>query len=97
MRPVSFSRQAEKDLEEIGDFIAKDSPRRAVSFIQGLRDHCQKISQFPDAYPRFPELGPEVRFLTHGKYIVLYRAFDEDISIERVLHGARDILALIKK
>jgi plasmid stabilization system protein ParE len=28
-----FSRQAERDIEEIGDFIARDNPRRAVTFI----------------------------------------------------------------
>jgi toxin ParE1/3/4 len=31
-----FSPLAEIDLEEIGDFIARDNPARAVSFIQEI-------------------------------------------------------------
>jgi plasmid stabilization system protein ParE len=31
-----FSSSAEGDLEEIGSYIAKDDPERAVTFIKGL-------------------------------------------------------------
>ena len=39
MRPMRciFSVLAESDLEEIGDYIARDNPERAVSFIQEIR------------------------------------------------------------
>jgi toxin ParE1/3/4 len=36
--------QAEIDLEEIGDYIALDNPKRAVSFIREIRQHCEKIA-----------------------------------------------------
>ncbi|MGP1276409.1 MAG: type II toxin-antitoxin system RelE/ParE family toxin, partial [Caulobacterales bacterium] len=32
-----FSPAAERDLEEIADYIAQDNPRRALSFIAELR------------------------------------------------------------
>ena len=38
-----FSRQAEIDIEEIGDFIARDNPARAVSYIQELRAKCEQL------------------------------------------------------
>ena len=31
---------AELDLEEIGDYIVRDNPRRAISFIGEIRDRC---------------------------------------------------------
>jgi toxin ParE1/3/4 len=35
-----FSPRAEADLEEIGDYIARDNPARAISFLDELRAHC---------------------------------------------------------
>ena len=32
---------AEQDLEEIGDYIAQDNPKRAVSFIMELHEQCR--------------------------------------------------------
>ncbi len=34
---VVFTREAEEGLERIGDYIAQDNPRRALSFIAALR------------------------------------------------------------
>ena len=39
-----FSRQAERDIEEIGDFIARDNPGRAVTFIAELRESAGELS-----------------------------------------------------
>lgn len=38
-----FSPLAEFDLEEIGDYIARDNPSRAVTFIREIREPCVKI------------------------------------------------------
>lgn len=35
---VEFSPWVEGDLETIGDFIAGDNPRRALSYIREIRD-----------------------------------------------------------
>ena len=40
---VFFSVQAEADLEGIADYIAADSPARALSFVSEIRKHCNKI------------------------------------------------------
>jgi plasmid stabilization system protein ParE len=37
-----FTPQAEIDLEEVGDHIALDNPLRAVSFIDEIRQHCER-------------------------------------------------------
>jgi hypothetical protein len=34
---VQFSKEAENDLLGIGDYIAKESPLRALEFVRGLR------------------------------------------------------------
>ena len=40
---------AAHDLEEIGDYIARDNPIRAASFIAELRAQCEKICLNPQA------------------------------------------------
>ncbi len=94
-KPVLFSPRAERDLEEIADHIAVDNPGRALSFVRELREHCRKAGEFPQAARRFPELGANAHALFHGSYVILYRDLPGEVGIERVIHGARDILALI--
>ncbi|MBV5274125.1 MAG: type II toxin-antitoxin system RelE/ParE family toxin, partial [Lamprocystis purpurea] len=55
------------DLEEIADYIARDNPRRALSFVRELRDRCKKIASFPNAARLRPELGEGVRTVSYGR------------------------------
>lgn len=48
---VFFSNQADRDLEDIGDWIARDNPSRAVSFVVELRRACKEIGRRPRSYP----------------------------------------------
>lgn len=58
---VRFSKRSEIDLEEIGDYVANDSPRNAANFVVKLRDACQRIGRMPTGYRLRPELS-ETRF-----------------------------------
>jgi toxin ParE1/3/4 len=59
--------QAEIDLEEIGDYIALDNPKRAVSFIREIRQHCERIADGPRRYVARPDLGDEIRICAQRK------------------------------
>ena len=52
MPRLVLSPRAQLDLEEIEDYIARDNPARAMSFLDELKAHCKRISEAPDAYPR---------------------------------------------
>jgi toxin ParE1/3/4 len=95
VKRVVFSPEAAGDLEAIADYIAADNPRRALSFIKEIRRRCQLLGRFPLSARRFPELGPNAHILPYRTHVILYRNTPSEVSIERVLHGARDILALI--
>jgi toxin ParE1/3/4 len=85
-----FSRQAERDIEEIGDFIARDNPGRAIAFIAELRERCRQIIEFPRAAPLRPGLGKGVRCAVFGRYLIFYVVHVRELEIRRVLHGARN-------
>lgn len=71
---------AEQDLEAIGDYIARDDPKRAITFVRELRAHCTHIASNPRDYRERPEeVLPDV------------------VEIVRILHGARDLSAILGK
>ncbi len=88
-----FSRQAERDIEEIGDFIARDNPRRAITFIAELRARIRQIAEFPRAAPLRSGLGRGVRCIVFGRYLIFYVVHVRVLEVRRVLHGARNISA----
>jgi toxin ParE1/3/4 len=84
-----FSRRAEIDIQEIGDFIARENPARAITFIQELRSRCRQLTTFPGAAPARPIYGDGVRVAMFGRYLILYVVHEDLLEIRRVLHGAR--------
>lgn len=86
---LSLSPRAATDLEEIADFIARDNPSRAVSFIQELETRCFKIAETPEAFPARDDIAPGIRLGVHGRYLILFRIMEDTVRVERVVHGAR--------
>jgi toxin ParE1/3/4 len=86
-----FTDAAERELEEIGDWIAQDNPDRAWTFVQELRGKCETLVHMPEAYPLVPRHECSgVRRRTHRNYLIFYRITDNRIEVLHVLHGARD-------
>jgi len=86
---VELSGFVEGDLEEIGDYIALDNPRRAVTFIQEIRAAMSRIGQGPQLYQLRPEIGEEARLAVVGRYVILFWIEGDVVRIERVLQGNR--------
>jgi toxin ParE1/3/4 len=64
---VVLTDEARADLVRIADWIARDNPRRAVTFIDELEAHRARIPKTPRAYPLVPgheEIG--LRRAVHG-------------------------------
>lgn len=96
MKNVLITPEAERDLEDIADYIAADNPARALSFVQEIRDRCTKIGAAPLAHVARPELGDGIRSCRHKRYLIFFKVDpgDGSVLVVRVLHGARDLLAL---
>ena len=66
---VVFSKEASDDLDLIAAEIAEDSPKRAVSFIRELRQHCEGLADMPRRFqlvPRYEHGGVRRRVI--GNY-----------------------------
>ena len=96
-RRLRLSPRAAADLEEIADYIARDNPVRAATFVDELEPKCRAVAASPELNPARNDLAPGMRMAVHGRYLVLYRDLpDEDtVRIERVLHGVRNLPRLL--
>ena len=59
---LTFSPSAAEDLEEIGDYIARDNPKRALAFLENLESHCKRILEIAERI----HCGGTSRWYTNG-------------------------------
>jgi len=93
---VVITKEADADLERIGDFIAHDNPVRAVSFVAEIEDRCKRLAVIPRAFPlvpRYEDTG--VRRRPYGDYLIFYRVEDDTVQVLHILHGSQDYEALL--
>lgn len=93
---VFFTQEAENDLEQIADYIARDNPRRAATFVLELVERCERLADTPRGFslvPRYEHLG--VRRRPYGAYLIFYRVLEDRIDILHVLNGAQDYEAIL--
>jgi toxin ParE1/3/4 len=89
---------ARNDLLSILEFIAKDSPNRATTFIDRLDDRMGQLEHHPllgriPRHPRLREYG--YRVMVIQSYLVFYIVRGQTIEIHRVAHGSRNLDHLV--
>jgi len=92
---LKFTPLAQMDLETIGDYIAEDDPRRAVTFVRELRDQCYKICRFPQGYRLRIDITENIRSSVYGRYVIYFAVEGNNVKIVRILHGAMDASAYL--
>lgn len=93
---VDFTAVAETDLEAIHDYIARDNPVRALSFVRDLVQRCTDLAEMPQAFPVVPRYQHlDIRRRVHGRYLIFYRIQDDRVTILHILNGAMDVEALL--
>lgn len=86
---------AEQDLEEIWLYIAADNIVAADALIDKLVEKSALLAANAELGRARPELHEGLRSFAVGNYILFYRPEAGGIELTRVLHGARDIDALL--
>jgi toxin ParE1/3/4 len=97
VRGVSTTPEADRDLEEIWATIAADSPAQADRFIDRLTERFVMVARMPRAGRARPELLKGLRSFAFRGYVIFYSIGADGVLVERVLHGARDVIQLLKK
>ena len=93
---VDLTATAEADLESIGDYIAKDNPSRALSFVQDLARACLDLADMPEAWPVVPRYERHgIRRRVHGRYLIFYRIGPDRVTVLHILNGAMEVEAIL--
>ena len=91
-----FTEAAERDLQQIVDYIAQDSLAAAESWLHETRAVCVLLARQPQLGQRMrtSRFG-EIRRHAIGNYLIYYQPDEAGIYVLRVVHGARDQRRLI--
>jgi len=85
-------------LADIWSYLAEEaSETTATRFVRKLYAACGRLMAFPLAYPERPQLAPGLRVVFHGNYAIYYQPDDDCVTVVRVLHGARDLAAIVEQ
>jgi addiction module RelE/StbE family toxin len=89
---IRYLSTAQKDLDEIFDYILRDKPSAALSMLENFDHSISQLSLNPElgVIPkddRLKNLG--YRMLIVEKYLVFYVVKPRSIQIRRIIHGAR--------
>jgi plasmid stabilization system protein ParE len=94
-RKVKWVEVAWKDFEEVAEYIAKDSPYYAASFVKNARNIARSLSNLADRGRIVPEFNNKnIRELFVGNYRMIYQIKNEVIYVIGFIHGARDLWTL---
>jgi toxin ParE1/3/4 len=98
MKSVRKLPAAERDLIEIGVYIAQDSPANADRFIDAIEGECQKLADSPfDLGSRCEGLHPDLRRHNFKRYAIIYRPVSDGIELVGVFHGSRELEAMFER
>ena len=89
-KKIVWSPRSAHNLEDICEFISKDSPRYASVFARGIINIIERTSQNPEIGRVVPEFGNnELRERIFGSYRIIYRVSNIAIEIVTIVHGSR--------
>ena len=96
MNRYFLSSLAEKDIENVVDYLCEENLQSADDFIDALYDAFEKLAQHPEiGHIREDLTHHPVKFWTFKwHYLIIYKTI-KPIEIVRVLSGFRDIANLI--
>ena len=90
-RTLIYAGLAEADLDDIFDFIAADNPRRAMSYIDEIRQACRDLCRTPLIGVERPDIRPGLRVLSlWRRVVVVYELTPEQLRVLRIFTGGRD-------
>jgi toxin ParE1/3/4 len=86
---VVWTRPALRNLEAIGDFIARDNPIAAANIVMRVFNQPELLAQHPHIGRMGRIKGTREFVVPATPFIVAYRVRDDRVEVLAVFHGAR--------
>ena len=93
-----LSPAGQADVDELAYYIALQSGGLEIAhrFLESIYRRFLVLGTYPRAGRQRDDLRPGVRMFPAGEYVILYRIVADDALILRVVHGSRDLQALLE-
>ncbi|MEE9293711.1 MAG: type II toxin-antitoxin system RelE/ParE family toxin [Phycisphaerae bacterium] len=89
--------EAVDDLNAVEEYLSQRSPGVAGRVLAELREAMRRLAGMPGIGHLREDLADEpLRFWTVYSYLIVYRPETKPLQIIRVLHGARDVKAILE-
>jgi plasmid stabilization system protein ParE len=89
---------AEQDLDDLWEYIVRDSVRAADRLIAEIFEAFEVLSRNPGMGHKRQDLTKfPVLFWPVGNYLVIYRATKSLVEIVAIVHGKRDIPVFLRQ
>ena len=90
MGTIIWTESSLEDLKEIKSFIARDSKKFANYFIDRLFQTAVILEKFPKIGKKIKSIhNSNYRMIIFKKYRIIYKEFEENVKIIRVLQANR--------
>jgi toxin ParE1/3/4 len=97
LKRLIIAASAHRDLEQIHDYIAKDSADAASQWIDRLVSQFDILSAQPGVGRKRNEIRSGYRSIAEGDYVIFYRlAAGDAVEIVRIIHGKRNLNEALK-
>jgi toxin ParE1/3/4 len=90
MTRLRLTAAAQRDLDEIWLYIARDSEDAVSRFVDEIVARFALLRSTPELGRARDELKPGLRSHPVENYVIYYRQKRDTISVLRIVHGARD-------
>ena len=99
-REILLHETARLDINDIADYIARDSLAAADRFVDAVGDAFERLAEMPGMGVRREFNNPRLAGMRmwpvtgFSKHLIFYRATETRLEVIRVLHGSRDLETL---
>lgn len=90
---------ANTDLQEIKNYISDDSVEASTKVVKDIIEKIESLGDFPEMGTMLMykiKIKSKYRYIICGQYLIFYIYENDIVSIQRVLHGKRDYMLLLK-
>ena len=99
MRRLRFFAAARRDVLELRRYLTAEARSILVArdFTARLVKRCEDLAALPGMLGRARgDLGPDLRSLAWRDYVIIFRYVGNEVQVIRILHGQRDLPAVLR-
>lgn len=100
MYKLNISPEAQNDLIGIRRYISEEledekAAENTIIRIVGRIRQLEKLALMGKPLNAVIEVDSDYRYLASGNYLIFYRAYQDNVYIDRVLYGRRDYMPVL--